>query len=203
MNGALYAAFVAATLVMIAIPGPNVALIVGASVSQGRRMGLVTVAGTSCAMAVQLSLTVAGMASVSIVLAHWFEWLRWAGVAYLAVLAILAFRAKPEALQVRSPGADARTAYLRGLGVGLTNPKTLLFYGAFLPQFVDRAHAAAPQLAILAATFLALAVIGDGLWAVLAGRLKGLLAGRGRLRNRLTGAIYLAAGLGLAGARTS
>jgi homoserine/homoserine lactone efflux protein len=195
----LYLGFVAAVLVLVAMPGPNVALIVATALSRGPRAGLVTVAGTSAAMVVQLSLVVAGMAAAMTVLAGLFEWLRWIGVAYLVVLGIRAWRAPASDLAtVEPPARPDRAVFLRGVLVSLANPKTLLFYGALLPQFVEPSEPAAPQLVLLAATFIVLAAAGDSLWAVLAGRSRRLLAGRGRLRNRLTGGALLGAGLGLA-----
>ena len=198
----LYLGFVAACAVLIAIPGPNVALIVANSVAHGTRFGLLTVAGTSSAAVVQLTLTVLGTTAVLDFLAASFEWLRWLGVAYLVWLGIAAWRSPAVDLTRTVPQArSARVIYVRGLLVGLTNPKTLLFYGAFLPQFVTPGPTASDQLLLLAATFLVVAVVLDGGWAVLAGRMRALLAMRTRLRNRLTGGLLMCAGLGLALAR--
>ncbi len=96
---------------------------------------------------------------------------------------------------------SARLIYGRGFLVGFTNPKTLMFYGAFLPQFVTPGPDASDQLVLLAATFLVVAVALDGLWAVLAGRLRALVVAHARLRNRLTGGLLIGAGVGLALAR--
>lgn len=195
----LYLGFVAAVLVLVAIPGPNVALIVATALSRGPRAGLVTVAGTSAAMVGQLSLVVAGMAAAMTVLADIFEWLRWIGVAYLVVLGIRAWRAPASDLtRVEPSERPDRAVFLRGVLVSLANPKTLLFYGALLPQFIEPSQPAGPQLALLAATFVVVAAAGDSLWAVLAGRSRRLLAGHGRLRNRLSGGALIGAGLGLA-----
>ncbi|AWB20396.1 LysE family translocator [Methylobacterium currus] len=197
----LYLGFVAATLVLILIPGPNVALIVANSVAHGSHYGLVTVAGTSVALTAQLALTVAGLSAMLAVMATWFEVLRWLGVAYLAWLAFRAWRAPATDLARTAPDARAaRAIALRGFLVALTNPKTLLFFGAFLPQFVSRDAAPFGQLILLAATFLVLAIAGDAVWAVLAGRARVVLA-KGRWRNRLTGGLLLGAGVGLALAR--
>jgi threonine/homoserine/homoserine lactone efflux protein len=87
--------------------------------------------------------------------------------------------------------------------VSLTNPKTLLFFGAFLPQFVSPNSFLLPQLLILSVSFLVLAITLDGGWALAAGRLRFVLAGKGRLRNRLSGAALIGAGVGLAVARES
>ena len=198
----LYLAFVAATVVLIAIPGPNVALIVATSVAHGPRTGLLTVAGTASAMVLQLALTVLGMSTLLAVLANWFDWLRWIGVAYLLWLGIQAWRAPPVDLTRTPPQAlSTRTIWLRGFLVSLTNPKTLLFYGAFLPQFIDTAGDVSRQLILLAVTFVAIAILLDGCWALLAARLRGLLAVNGTLRNRITGGFLVGAAAGLAMAR--
>lgn len=198
----LYLAFVLASVVLIVIPGPNVALIVANSVAHGARFGLLTVAGTSSAVVVHLGLTVLGASAVLAFLAVAFDWLRWLGVAYLVWLGIAAWRAP--AVDLGRVGPQARSARLifgRGLLVGLTNPKTLLFYGAFFPQFITPGPDAADQLLLLAATFLVIAVVLDGVWAVLASRLRALLVAHVRLRNRLTGGLLVGAGVGLALAR--
>jgi len=198
----LYLAFVAATVVLIAIPGPNVALIVANSVAHGARYGLLTVAGTSAAMVIQLALTVAGMSAALAILAAWFEVLRWLGVAYLVVLGWRAWREPSADLSgTRAQPRSPRAIVGRGFLVSLANPKTLLFYGAFLPQFMSPGADATGHLVLLSATFLALAVVLDGVWALAAARLAGLLAGRGRLRQRLTGALLMGAAAGLALAR--
>ena len=91
-----------------------------------------------------------------------------------------------------------RAIALRGFLISLTNPKTLLFYGAFFPQFLSLDAPVGPQVAALSLTFLAIAVGLDSAWALLAGRVRGVLAIRGRLRNRLSGGFLIGAGLGLA-----
>jgi homoserine/homoserine lactone efflux protein len=135
-------------------------------------------------------------------LAASFDWLRWLGVAYLVWLGIAAWRAPAADLAQTLPQErSARLIYARGFLVGLTNPKTLLFYGAFFPQFIEPGPSAADQLLLLAVTFLAVALVFDGTWAILAGRLRALLVMHARLRNRLTGGLLVGAGVGLALAR--
>jgi len=175
MSIELYLAFIAAVVILMAIPGPNVALIVANSVAHGTRFGLLTVAATSSAV-----------------------------VAYLIYLGISAWRAPVADLAHTKPQArSARLIFARGLLVGLTNPKTLLFYGAFFPQFITPGPDAGHQLLLLAVTFLAVAIVCDSGWAILAGRLRALLVARARLRNRITGGLLVGAGLGLAMARRS
>jgi threonine/homoserine/homoserine lactone efflux protein len=91
--------------------------------------------------------------------------------------------------------------YVRALLVSMTNPKTLLFYGAFFPQFIAADRALAPQVVLLSVTFIVLAILVDGSWALAAGRARHLLASRGRLRNRISGGMLIGAGVVLAAAR--
>jgi len=198
----LFLAFIAAVTVLMMIPGPNVALIVANSVAYGPKYGLLTVAGTSSAMIVQLALTAIGMAELLGTLGAWFEGLRWIGVAYLVYLGLRQWTAPAVDLTKTKPEPKSASAICgRALFVSLTNPKTLLFYGALFPQFVTTDHPVAPQVAILSAAFLAIAVLVDGAWALAAGHARGLLAAHGRLRNRISGGLLFGAGAALALAR--
>jgi threonine/homoserine/homoserine lactone efflux protein len=200
----LYAAFVAAVTVLMLIPGPNVALIVANSVAHGTRYGLLTVLGTSSAMVLQLAIAALGMTELLATLGSWFEWVRWIGVAYLLWLGVSYWRAAPVDLTKTVPEKKSPRAMIgRALLVSLSNPKTLLFYGAFFPQFLSGGPDLGLEIAVLSATFLALAVLVDGSWALLAVRARRFLATRGRLRNRLSGGLLLGAGVGLALARKS
>ncbi len=202
MSLELYLAFVSATTVLMLIPGPNVALIVANSVSNGPKHGLVTVAGTSSAMVVQLVFTVVGLTGLLIILSAWFEWFRWVGVAYLIYLGIKAWCAPAVDLKTTTaPSKPLHEVFFQGFLVSLTNPKTLLFYAAFLPQFVSPAQGQTLQLLLLAATFLAIAVVVDSGWALLAHRARRALGLSGRVLNRLTGGLLLTAAAGLAVAR--
>lgn len=202
MDLSLYLAFVLATAILILIPGPNVSLIVANSVAYGTRYGLLTVAGTSSAVLVQVIITALGMTAVLGTLAYWFEWIRWIGVAYLVYIGIQQWRADPIDLTRTPPQPKSfRAIYLRGLLVSLSNPKTLLFFGAFFPQFISMDADPQSQIVLLALTFLVIAALLDGAWAVLAGRVRRFLGSRGRLRNRLSGGLLIGAGLGLALAR--
>src|SRR5215475_12367154 len=88
----LYLAFIAASILLILMPGPNVAVIVASSISRGARYGLLTVAGTSSAMVIQLGIMVLGISGVLNFFANWFEWLRWLGVIFLFYLGVQAWR---------------------------------------------------------------------------------------------------------------
>ncbi len=194
--------FMLATLVLIMIPGPNVALIVANSVAYGTRYGLLTIAGTTPALILQLALTTLGMTGAITVLGAGLSALRWAGVAYLIYTGLQQWRAPAPDLaaivpQLRSPWL----IWSRGFAVALLNPKTLLFFSAFLPQFIATDRPAGPQLVLLSAVFAVLMVAGDSLWALAAGKARPFLSRRGRLTNRLSGGMMLGAGVGLALAR--
>jgi homoserine/homoserine lactone efflux protein len=199
MHVTLYLGFVLASTILILIPGPNVSLIVANSIAYGTRYGLLTVAGTSSAIVVQLALATLGLTATLDMLAGAFEWIRWIGVAYLLYLGVRQWAAAPVDLtRTRPQPRSIRAITLRGFLISLTNPKTLLFYGAFFPQFLSSDAPIGPQVLLLSVTFLAIAAALDTGWALLAGRVRGVLAIRGRLRNRLSGGFLIGAGLGLA-----
>ncbi len=195
----LYLGFITASVVLMLIPGPNVSLIVANSIAYGTRYGLLTLAGTGAAMVLQLGLTVLGLAALLGAMAVWFEWLRWIGVVYLLWLGIRQWRAPPLDLTRIPPlPRSIRSIALRGFLISLTNPKTLLFFGAFFPQFIAPDRPIGLQLALLCGSFVVVAVTLDSGWAVAAGRARHVLAMRGRLRNRLSGGLLIGAGVGLA-----
>ena len=198
----LYAAFVAAVTILMLIPGPNVALIVANSLAHGARYGLVTVSGTSAAMVAQLTATALGLSALQGEAARLFDTLRWLGVVYLLGLGLASWRAPARDLTQTPAGPrNLSVIFGRGFFVSLTNPKTLLFYAALFPQFVDTHAPSRPQIAGLAATFLVVAVVLDCGWALLAARFRDALGMNGALRNRLTGGLLLGAAFGLALAR--
>jgi len=195
-------AFVAAVTVLGLIPGPNVALTVANSITYGPRYGLLTVAGTSAAMVPQLALTCIGMVTVLSLLSNIFDFMRWIGVAYLLYLGWREWTAPAIDLTAIQPQPKSIwTIFWRGFLVSSTNPKTLLFYGAFFPQFVDQQYPLLPQLGLLSVLFMTIITLIDSCWALLAGTMRGFLAGRGRLRNRISGGFLIAAAAGLALAR--
>ena len=154
-----------------------------------------TVCGTSAAMVVQLTLVALGLSAVLTALAPWVNLLRWIGVAYLVVIAIRTWRAQPS-LDLSPSTAEAD--FGRGLLVSMFNPKTLFFYGAFFPQFVDPARALTPQFLTLSVSFVAVAVTIDSGWALMATRLRPWLLSRGRLQQRASATLLAGAAVGLA-----
>jgi homoserine/homoserine lactone efflux protein len=202
LSPSLYAGFVAATVLLMLVPGPNVALIVANSLAFGARVGLVTVFGTIVGMIVQLSVAALGVAALFGALAEGFNTLRWLGVVYLLWLGVRDWRTPAGDLSRIAP-VSPRRIFTRGFLVSLTNPKPLVFYAAFLPQFLVADAPLGRQMAILSVTFVAIGFLVDSGWAFAGARARGLVARFGRARNRLTGAILVGAGaaLGLALAR--
>lgn len=194
-------ALVIASVVLVLIPGPNVALIVANSLRHGLKFGLVTAFGTTAGLALQLVLVIAGMAAAIAIAATTLLWIKWLGVAYLVYLGIRTWRERPDDLS--RIGAQSKSGtFWRAFGLAVVNPKTLLFNAAFLPQFV-RVDAGAAELWLLAAVYLAVVVAGDALWAVFAASARRCLGRFGQLRNRVTGGLLLGAGVSLALSRRS
>jgi homoserine/homoserine lactone efflux protein len=195
--------FATATAVLIIVPGPIVMLTIANSLAQGTRAGLVTIAGTSVATSILLVAGGLGLAWVLTSLAAWFDWVRWGGAAYLIYLGGRQWIGRAQELAEHTGARPGHSIFWQGFVVSITNPKTILFYVAFFPQFLDPARPVGPQLLVMSVLFLAIAVLFDGCYAVLAGRLRPWLTGerRGRIRNRVTGSLLIGTGLVLALAR--
>ncbi len=133
----VYLAFVVATAIMIALPGPSVLLTVAHSISFGWQPALFTVAGATTGIAVQLIVAAIGLTSLLNVVAEAFEWLRWAGAAYLVYLGIKQWRSANEPMELDTSSVSKRNLFVQGLVVTIPNPKSLIFIAAFLPQFID------------------------------------------------------------------
>lgn len=184
--------FMAASAALIAVPGPNIAVIMATGVAHGRRAALTVVAGTTLAQAAQIALVVLGLSALLSVWSWAFTLIKWAGIAYLVWLAISTLRAPVS-------GDDAHPMsgqlFLRGAATALANPKTMIFHAAFLPLFVDPAQPAGPQLAGLASVFLLIALGLDGAYALAAGSLSRVFRSNRfkTLANRLSGGVMLMA----------
>ena len=180
---------------LVLLPGPNVALIVANSLSFGRRLGLVTVLGTTLGVALQLALVVFGMAAIIEMAANALVWIKWAGVIYLIWLGIRTWNEKAADLgHIHA----TPTVFWRACAIAAVNPKTLLFNAAFVPQFVPSGSGGVGQLALVAAVFLTVLCIGDTLWVLFASSARRFLGRVSLWRNRLTGGFLIAAGIGLA-----
>ena len=195
-------ALIAATIVLILIPGPNVALIVANSLRHGMRIGVITSLGTTVGIALQLLIVVLGMATLIEIVADALIWIKWIGVAYLLYIGVRSWREPASDLSDIKAQSQTR-AFWRGVLFAVINPKTLLFNAAFLPQFVGSSSDAGSQLLLLAGVFMTVIIIGDALWAVFAAAARGWLGRFGHLHNKISGGFLLGAGLGLALSRRS
>ncbi len=207
MGFELYLAFIAASALLILMPGPNVALIVANSFAHGQRYALMTVAGTSSAMVIQLALVIAGMTTMMEEMAQWFTVFKWVGVAYLLYIGIQTWRKPPADLGVGADRAAKSYAkvFAQGFLISLTNPKTLVFYAAFFPQFMNAGLPALPQFLLLGVTFLVMAIVSDSLYALLAGHIRPWLQ-QGQInavQNRVTGGLLMLCAAGVALTRRS
>ncbi|MBT8471169.1 MAG: LysE family translocator [Marinicaulis sp.] len=198
MDPSLYLAFVAASALLILTPGPMVAFVTATTLARGLGHGFVAVAGSTLASAIQLGVVALGLTAILNAASEAFAIIKWIGVAYLLFLGINALRSPADALAAGKPKATARRTFVEAFFVNLTNPKALLFHGAFLPLFISADAPAGPQLALLAVTFLVIAFVMDCGWALFAARLQPVLAHTGRWRRRLTGGVLLTAAAGLA-----
>ncbi|WP_137391420.1 LysE family translocator [Rhodoligotrophos defluvii] len=199
-----YAALVVATIVVIIIPGPTVTVILANSLRYGSRAGLLNVLGTQIGLALMLAVLVVGLASVIEVVGHWFEWIRLVGAAYLVWIGFKTIRAAGRETSGELPPTPRGGFVFQGLVVILSNPKALLFFGAFFPQFIDPSGDYVWQLLLAGATFMVLATVSDGMYALLAGRLREMLSRqRIALVNRLSGLCMVCGGVWLALARRS
>jgi threonine/homoserine/homoserine lactone efflux protein len=195
-GGAALYAFLAATLVLALTPGPGVVFIVTRTLAQGRTAGLASVAGVALGNLTNAFGASIGLAALFAASSTAFTLVRWAGAAYLVWLGIQALR-RPSAAANGAPVAAAtpRKLFRDGLFVALLNPKTTLFFAAFIPQFLHPEGSQATQALTLSVLFVAVAAVTDSLYALLAGSLAPLLrgaAGKGRYVSAL---VYFALGL--------
>jgi len=193
-------ALVAATTILILIPGPNAALIVATSLGNGLRLGMITVLGTTIGIALQLVAVVGGLAAVIEMAASALLWIKWIGAAYLVYLGVRTWFQSPDDLsQIKSQ--SGAHVFWRGVLLATVNPKTLLFNAAFLPQFLNSAENVGYQLFLITGVFLLVIFIGDSMWALFSASARDWLNRVGKIRNRITSGFLLGAGLALAFSR--
>ena len=193
------ALFLAATVALLVTPGPAVLYIVARSASQGRRAGLMSVLGIELGNAVHVAGGALGLAALLAASPFAFSAVKYLGAAYLVVLGLRKIL-RPERVAVpgEEPADRLRVVFAHGVAVAVLNPKTALFFLAFLPQFVDPARGAPwAQMLFLGGTFVGLALVSDSAYALLAGSVGAWLrrhpgvAGRERL---VSGAVYIGLG---------
>ena len=205
MSPEVLVTFIAACILLGLTPGPNMSLILANTLSSGLRAGLLTLAGTTTGLALLVGAAAAGMSSVMVFMSEWFDVIRWIGALYLVYLGarqlwLLRRRAVAGAASVRHP--SRANLYFEGVLVSLSNPKVLLFLGAFLPQFIDPAGDAVFQLSVLAVLFVVVLAAVDVAYTLMVARARATFdAARLRLLDGAAGVLLLLGGLALAMAR--
>ncbi len=201
MNIQLFTAFLLITVVLFLTPGPIVTLIIATGARQGTRAALLTVAGSSVGNAVLLAAIAFGLTWILKASSEVFDLLRWIGAAYLVWLGIQAWRHAGAAAEAIPPAAHVHA--WRGFIVAITNPKTIAFFTAFLPQFIDPALPVDRQLLVMCVCSVTLGALLDSGWAVAAGfgRAWFLKPHHNKLLGRLSGAMLVGGGIWLSLAR--
>jgi threonine/homoserine/homoserine lactone efflux protein len=200
MSLQLYLAYVAASFALALLPGPIVTLVIANGLRHGTRAALTNIAGTQTGLAIIIGVLAVGLTSLMATMGYWFEWVRFAGAAYLIWLSIKLVRS-PDSLEATDapPPPPRGGFFLQGFIVLLSNPKVLVFFGAFIPQFVDMNRDTFPQVILLGLTFNVIAALTDGAYGVIAGRAgKMLSVRRARTISRVSGGFMIGGGLWLA-----
>ncbi|MGH7003661.1 MAG: LysE family translocator, partial [Alphaproteobacteria bacterium] len=197
-------AFVVASAILLAIPGPTILLVISYALGHGRRFAAATVAGVALGDFTAMTASMLGLGALLAASATVFTLLKWIGAAYLIYLGIKLWRAPVG--DARSGEAPARNEtalriFLHTYVVTALNPKSILFFVAFLPQFLDTARPVVTQMAIFEATFLVLATLNAGLYAAMAAMARQTIRKPEvqRIVNRTGGSLMIGAGLLAAG----
>jgi threonine/homoserine/homoserine lactone efflux protein len=200
--------FAITAFVVIVIPGPSVLFVVGRALACGRRVAVLTVVGNALGEYLQVIAVAVGVGALAERSVAAFTTLKLLGGAYLIYLGVKTYRERKSLAaalaETPAPRSDRR-AFLEGWTVGVTNPKTVIFLAAILPQFVNRADGNVPgQILVLGAVFAAIAIASDTIWAIAAGgfrtwfsrspRRLGLVGGTGGLAIVAVGAGLLVSG---------
>src|SRR6202042_3723350 len=200
MSLQIYLAFVAACIALALLPGPMVTLVIANGLRHGTRAALINIAGAQLGLAIVIGIVAIGLTSLMATMGYWFDWVRFAGAAYLVWLGIKLIREPVEGVNADAPPPPPRGGFfLQGFLVLLSNPKVLVFFGAFIPQFVDMSRDHVSQVALLGATFMVSAAVTDAIYALLAGRARSFFsARRTRLLSRASGGFMIGGGIWLA-----
>ncbi len=202
--------FLVATIVLLVIPGPAVLYIIARSLDQGQTAGIVSVLGVTCGSAIHVVFAALGISAILVRSVTAFNVIKYAGAAYLIVLGVRKLRERTTPTSVQTPPpAPLLTIFRQGVVVNVLNPKTALFFFAFLPQFV-RPESGTPglQILVLGLIFLTIALVSDGTYALLAARAGRLLRGNLRFahfQKWFAGLVYIGLGVltALTASRTS
>lgn len=190
-----FAVFIPAALVLLAIPGPAVLYIVATSVDGGRRNGLVSVAGIHLGSLVHITAAVAGLSALIVSSAIAFSAVKYVGAAYLVFVGIRRLLGKDDPVDTveRAP-RSTRRVFGQGVVVNVLNPKTALFFLAFMPQFVDPDRPVWTQTIVLGLCWIVLGLLSDGAYALAGGTLGGILRRRRKAVRYASGSIFIGLG---------
>jgi threonine/homoserine/homoserine lactone efflux protein len=207
---ATLAVFAVAAVTLLVIPGPAVLYIVSRSVGQGRAAGLASVCGIHVGSLLHVAAAALGLSALLVSSALAYDTVRYLGAAYLVWLGVQRLLARDQ--DAGHAGAARQRlgrVFAQGVVVNVLNPKTALFFFAFLPQFVDAAGGSVPlQVAVLGATFVGIGLVTDSAYALLASTGAGLLRGRrqvARASRLVSGGVLVGLGVttALAGSRST
>ncbi len=174
MHLATWLAYVLASCVLLLIPGPTVLLVVSYALTQGRRIAIAMAAGVALGDFTAMTLSLVGLGALLAAWAALFTLLKWVGAAYLVYLGVRLWRAEPTLPDAAAdePPTSARPVFLHAFVVTALNPKSIAFFVAFMPQFIDRSAPLAAQFVVLEATFVSLALVNALAYALAADRLR-------------------------------
>lgn len=206
MSYETWAAFALASSILLVIPGPTVLLVVSYALGQGWRAALPLALGVVLGDGTAMTFSMLGIGALLLASATLFTVLKWLGAAYLIYMGVMLFRAggRVEAAPSRQP-VPARRLFSHAFVVTALNPKTLTFFVAFLPQFIDRSGDVTSQMVVLEATFLTLATLNVFAYALLASGARRKLGDATILRwlNRIGGGLLVSAGVASLASRTT
>ena len=198
-----FALFLAAALALLVVPGPAVVYIVAQSIDQGRVAGLVSTLGIGAGSLVHVAAAAVGLSSLLVSSSEAYSVVKYAGAAYLVFLGVRRLLGRDEVVNAEDRTRKPLSRLFRqGVVVNVLNPKTALFFFAFLPQFVDvEAGAVGAQVALLGLIFVLLGLASDGTYALVAGTLSGRLRGSTRVvraQRYVSGTVFVSLGLATA-----
>lgn len=195
MDLATYLTFCLACAVLIIIPGPTVAVVIANSLKHGVRIGMVTVAGSMLAMGILLTLVTIGLSTILENAGNLLSYVKWAGVAYLIYIGYKTWTAPSSNLSgMKAEAPDPKKIFLRGFIVSISNPKALVFFGAFFPQFINPEADITAQLALMSVSFFVIALALDSLWTVMVNIAKTFLMKSEKIVNRVSGGFLMLGG---------
>jgi homoserine/homoserine lactone efflux protein len=202
MSLSTWLAYLLATIILSITPGPGVFSSLSSGLRHGLRLGAWNCFGMQAANLLVVGIVSLGLGAILLASETLFSAVKWIGVAYLVYLGIAVWRAPPRGFEedASDNAHTMREVFMRGFWVNATNPKSIIFFAAILPQFIDVARPQTPQYAILAATTFVVDLVTMLAYTALAARVFRAMRDPSRLRwiNRTLGGAFVACGLALA-----